>query len=85
MLRGHLWGFPYSVRVLIPRGKLRTSVGSLLKMASYLNASVSLQELKEKKKDVVSVDDRVIALFYVNHEVYAMDYFCYRELQKLIY
>ena len=54
-------------------------------MASYLNASVSLQELKEKKKDVVSVDDRVIALFYVNHEVYAMDYFCYRELQKLIY
>ena len=60
-------------------------MGSLLKMASYLNASVSLQELKEKKKDVVSVDDRVIALFYVNHEVYAMDYFCYRELQKLIY
>ena len=48
-------------------------------MSSYMSSAMTLAELKEKKKAIVSVGDRVVALFYVNHEVYAMDFYCYRK------
>lgn len=39
----------------------------------------TLEELKTKKQMRVSVKDRVIALFYHKAQIYALDYFCYRE------
>ena len=51
-------------------------------MSSYISSAMTHAELKEKKKAIVSVGDRVVALFYVNHEVYAMDFFCYRKFSS---
>lgn len=42
--------------------------------------AVSLSELqKTGKKRVILENGRVIALFYVKDQVYAMDHFCYRK------
>lgn len=38
-----------------------------------------LSELKSSTKLRVTVSDRVLALFYANGRVYALDHFCYRE------
>lgn len=40
----------------------------------------SLDELKGVKKKRVTVEERVVVLFYVNGEIHALDHFCYREL-----
>ncbi len=42
--------------------------------------AVSLSELKQSgRKRVILENGRVIAVFYVKDEVYALDHFCYRE------
>lgn len=38
-----------------------------------------LSELKRTGRKRVTLNDRVIALFYVGGSVYAMDHFCYRK------
>ena len=38
----------------------------------------SLVELQKIGKKKVTLDGRVIALFYVKGKVYALDHFCYR-------
>jgi len=43
----------------------------------------SLLELQKLKKKRVTVDDRVVVLFYVKGNVYAIDHFCYRTLRYL--
>lgn len=41
--------------------------------------AANLSELKSSRQMRVTVQDRVIALFYVNDKVHALDHFCYRE------
>ena len=41
--------------------------------------AVKLSELKSSGKMRVTIEDRVIALFYVNGRVHALDHFCYRK------
>lgn len=38
-----------------------------------------LSELKRAGRKRISLNDRIIALFYVGGSVYAMDHFCYRK------
>ena len=40
---------------------------------------MSVEELKQRTRAIVSVNDRIVALFYVKDEIYAMDHFCYRK------
>ena len=40
----------------------------------------SLDELKRLGRKRVTVDERVVVLFLVEGNVYALDYFCYRML-----
>ena len=39
----------------------------------------TLDELKRVRKKRVTVEERVVVLFYVSGEVHALDHFCYRE------
>ena len=40
----------------------------------------SLEALKAAGRKRVSLNGRIVVLFYVGGEVYALDHFCYREL-----
>ena len=40
----------------------------------------SLEALKAAGRKRVSLNGRIVVLFYVSGEVYALDHFCYREL-----
>ena len=50
-------------------------------MATFTKV-ISLEELVEKQKTIVTVEERIIALFYVKGNVFALDHFCYREYTK---
>ena len=39
----------------------------------------SLAELQRLGRKRVTVDDRVVVLFHVKGQLYALDHFCYRE------
>lgn len=39
----------------------------------------SFEELRDAGRKRVSINERVVVLFYVKGEVYALDHFCYRE------
>ena len=39
----------------------------------------SLVDLQKLKKKRVTIDERVVVLFYVKGKVYAIDHFCYRK------
>lgn len=44
----------------------------------YLPA-VKLAELQSSRKMRIILHERVVALFYVNEKVHALDHFCYRK------
>ena len=50
-------------------------------MATFTKV-ISLEELVEKQKTIVTIEERIIALFYVKGNVFALDHFCYRECTK---
>ena len=43
----------------------------------------SLSELKKSGRKRVAVGDRVVVVFHVAGQLYALDYFCYRERKFL--
>ena len=43
-----------------------------------------LKELRDAGRKRVTINERVVILFYVNGEVYALDHFCYRKPKMFI-
>ena len=44
----------------------------------------SLKELERLGRKRVTVEERVVVVFHVKGQIYAMDHFCYRKLTKQI-
>ncbi len=55
----------------------------IIKMAASNDGyfpAIQLSKLQSSVRERVTVNDRVIALFYVDGKVHALDHFCYRKL-----
>ena len=44
----------------------------------------SLKELEQAGRKRISLEERVVVLFHVKGEVYALDHFCYRKSAGLL-
>ena len=42
----------------------------------------SLKELEQLGRKRVAVEERVVVVFHIKGQIYAMDHFCYRKLTK---
>lgn len=73
--------------MLVSRSQGRMDYGRNAEMAEVKSVAVgvgyevvcSFEELRDAGRKRVSINGRVVVLFYVRGEVYALDHFCYRE------
>ena len=60
-----------------------TSTSSVARVGEGFHLVSSLSELKKSGRKRVAVGDRVVVVFHVAGQLYALDYFCYRERNLL--
>ena len=74
-----LFIFPFQIRQGCLESGMAAEGGGTEREKGYYHFACSLTELQQLGRKRVSVEERVVVLFHVNGQIYALDHFCYRK------